>query len=104
MRALAVIPQRHWLVASGFLSGSWLEGQDFSFEGVCSLRGTGSWFLAPLVFARSTVRMRNTGALGGRATRTADKKIRPMGPIVSLALPPPSWLKKRRAGLFSKLY
>ena len=44
------------------------------------------------------------GALGGRATHTVDKTIRPMDPMVSLALPPPSRLTKRRAELFSKIY
>ena len=40
------------------------------------------------------------GALVGRATRTANVIIRPMGPIVSLSLPRSSRPTKRRAGLF----
>ena len=46
----------------------------------------------------------DASALGGCATCTADETIRPMGPMVSLALPPSSRPTKRRAGLFSQLY
>ena len=62
-------------MASGSLSGSWLEGRNFSFKGIFSRGGTGSWLLAPLVLAWLTMRMRKTGVLGGRATHTANKKI-----------------------------
>ena len=60
-------------MAFGSLSGSWIEGRYFSFKGMCSRRVTGSWLLAPLVLARLTIRMQNTGALGGRVTCTANK-------------------------------
>ena len=71
-------------------------------------RGTG-WLLegnvlTRMVHARSTMQMRNAGALGGRATCTADKTILPMGMMVSLSVPPPSRPTKRREGLFSKIY
>ena len=52
-----------------------------------------------MVHVRSTMQMRNAGALGGRATRTDDETIRPMWPMVSLDLPPPSCLTKRREDL-----
>ena len=53
------ILRRHWLVASGSPSGSYLKERGFSLMGVC-LRGvTGYWLLSLLVLARSKMWMRN---------------------------------------------
>ena len=46
----------------------------------------------------------DTGALGGRATCTANVTIRLLGPIVSLDVLPSSRPTKRRSGIFSWLY
>ena len=53
------IPQRHGLVAYGSLSGSFLEGRDFSSNEICSGGGTGSWIMDPLLLAQSTMWMQN---------------------------------------------
>ena len=107
MRDLAVFPRRHWLLASGYLGGSWLEGRGFSFKEIC-LHG-GHWLLASGPTFDRTVdnadaKYVDTDALGGRVTHTANVTIRPMGPMVSLALPRSSRPTKRRTGLFSQLY
>ena len=101
------IPQRHGLVDSGSLSGSCIEGRDFSLKGMCSRGGTGSWLLAPLfvyTVKNADTKYVDTDALGGCATLTVNVIIRPMGPMVSLALPRSSWPTKRRTGIFSRLY
>ena len=76
MRALVVFPRMHWLLASGSLGGSWLEGRGFSFKGMCS-RG-GHWLLDSGPTFACTVddadaKYIDTGALGGRVTSTANK-------------------------------
>ena len=57
-----------------------------------------------LTFARTVddadVKYVDTGALEGRVTRTANVTIRPMGTMVSLALPRSYRPTKRIAGLF----
>ena len=90
MRALAEYSAE--ALAHGFWRSLWLLA-----------RGMG-WFLegnvlSRIVHIRSTMQIRNAGALGGCATHTANEKIQSMGPMrtmVSLALPPPSRLTKRR--------
>ena len=101
------ITQRHRLVASGSLSGSCLEGRDFSLKGMCS-RG-GHWLLGyGPTFARTVdnadAKYVNTGVLDRRVICTANVTIRPMGPMVSLSLPRSSRPTKRIAGRFSQLY
>ena len=80
---------------------------NFYFKGMCSR--VRDWLLASgPTFARTgddtDAKYVDTGALGGRITRTTNVTIRPMGPMVILALPRYSWPKKKRAGLFSRLY
>ena len=94
-----------WLLA--LTSGSYLEGRDFSLKVMCS-RG-GHWLLASgPTFARTVdnadANYVDTDALGRRLTCTANKKIRPMGTMVSLALPRSTRPMKRTAGRFSQLY
>ena len=94
-------------MASGSLAGSWPERRSFSFKGMFS-RG-GHWLLdSGPNFARTVddvdSKYIDTGALGGRVTRTANVTIHPMGPMASLALPRSSPPPKRRAGLFSRIY
>ena len=67
--------QRHWLLATGPTNACMVDDADAKYI--------------------------DTGALGGHVTRTGNETKRLM---VSLALLPPSWPKKRKAGLFSKLY
>ena len=87
--------------------GYWLEGRGFSFKGMCS-RGR-HWLLASGPTFSHTVdnadaKYVDTDSLGRRVTHTANVTIRPMGPMVSLALPRSSRPTKRRTGLFSQLY
>ena len=94
-------------MASGSLGGSWLEGWGFSFKGMCS--NGGHWILdSGPTFARTVdnadAKYVDTDALGGRVTRTANVTIRPMGSMVSLALPRSSRATKRITGRFSQLY
>ena len=101
------IPRRHGIMASGSPSGSYLEGRVFSFEGNVLARR--HWLLASgpnfsCMVDDAYVKFVDTGALGRRATRTANVKIRPMGPMVSLALPPSSRPMERRAVLFSRIH
>ena len=107
MRALAEYRGGTGLWILALTSGSYLEGRGFSLKGMCS-RG-GHWLLASgPTFARTVdnvdAKYVDTDALGGRVTRTSNVKIRPMGPMVSLALPRSSRPTKRRAGKFSQLY
>ena len=98
-----VFPEIRALVeysADALARGFWISLWLLSRETVFFLEDN---VLTRMVHARSTIRTRNAGALGGRATRTSDETIRPMGSMVSLYLPPPSRLTKRRTGLFSKL-
>ena len=83
--------------------GSYLEGRVFPLKGMCLCGG--HWLLASgPTFARTVdnadVKYVDTGALGGRVTRTANVTIRPMGLMVSLALPRSYRPTKSRAGLF----
>ena len=94
-------------MASGSLSGSCLEGRYFSLKGMCS-RG-GHWLLVSgPTFARTVnnadAKCVDTGALGGRVTRTSNVTIQPMGPMGSLSLPCSSRTTKRRTGRFSQIY
>ena len=101
------ITQRQGLMASGSLSGSCLEGRDFSVKGMC-LRGGHRPLASGPTFAHTVdnadAKYVDTDALGGRVTCTANVTIRPMGPMVSLALPRSPRPTKRRAGRFSQLY
>ena len=85
------IPWRHWLVASGAHSGSWLGGS--SRDGMVPWREFAETYCAQKV---NNVKCEDAGALGRRAIFIADETIRTMEPMVILALPPPSRLTKRR--------